>query len=111
LNKLQPASATGKLTLPSGSQTSEDELLIKATESFKNGRIQEGRQALLDYLNTNQSRAEDIFQWMYDNLDLWGKDNASKDAAIIKIRNGMANLSLVGIPEINLSATLIELTS
>jgi len=111
LNKLQPASVSGKLTLPSGAQTSEDELLIKATECFKGGKIQEGRQALLDYLNTNQSRAEDIYQWMYDNLDLWGKDNASKDIAIIKIRNGMANLSLVGIPEINLSATLIELTS
>lgn len=111
LNKLQPASVSGKLMLPSGVKSNEDELLIKATECFKNNKVQEGRQALLDYLNTNQSRAEDIFKWMYDNLDLWGKDNASKDAAIIKIRNGMANLSLVGIPEINLSATLIELTS
>jgi len=34
-----------------------------------------------------------------------------KDASIIVIRNGLANLSLVGIPEISLSATIIELTS
>jgi hypothetical protein len=48
---------------------------------------------------------------MYDNLELWGTTQSEKDAAIIIIRNGLANLSLVGIPEINLAATLIELTS
>jgi hypothetical protein len=31
--------------------------------------------------------------------------------AIIVIRNGLANLSLVGIPEIALAATLAELVS
>ena len=48
---------------------------------------------------------------MYDNLDLWGKDQESKDASIIIIRNGLRDLSFVGIPEINLAATLVELTS
>jgi hypothetical protein len=46
---------------------------------------------------------------MYDNLDLWGKSNEHKDAAIVYIRNGLANLPLVGIPEISLAATLSEL--
>jgi hypothetical protein len=48
---------------------------------------------------------------MYENLDLWGKTPEKRDASIIIIRNGMANLSLVGIPEISLAATLVELTS
>jgi hypothetical protein len=47
---------------------------------------------------------------MYQNLDLWGKSNEQRDASIIVIRNGLANLSMVGIPEISLAATLIELT-
>jgi hypothetical protein len=47
---------------------------------------------------------------MYQNLELWGSEQAQRDAAIITIRNGLANLSLVGIPEISLAATLIELT-
>jgi hypothetical protein len=46
---------------------------------------------------------------MYNNLDLWGKTQEQKDAAIIIIRNGLANLPLVGIPEISLAATIIEL--
>jgi hypothetical protein len=48
---------------------------------------------------------------MYTNLELWGNSQEKKDASVIIIRNGLANLSLVGIPEINLAATLIELTS
>jgi hypothetical protein len=47
---------------------------------------------------------------MYNNLELWGDSSDKRDASIITIRNGLANLSLVGIPEINLAATLIELT-
>ena len=48
---------------------------------------------------------------MYDNLDLWGSTNEQKDKAILIIRNGLAQLPLVGIPEISLAATLVELTS
>jgi hypothetical protein len=48
---------------------------------------------------------------MYENLDLWGKTQEKKDASIITIRNGLANLPLVGIPEISLAATLVELTA
>jgi len=47
---------------------------------------------------------------MYDNLDLWGQDDDQKDKAIIVIRNGLVNHAMVADPEINLSATLCELT-
>jgi hypothetical protein len=58
----------------------------------------------------NPGQLDSIYTWCYNNLDLWGKTQEQKDAAIIIIRNGLANLSLVGIPEIALAATLIELT-
>jgi hypothetical protein len=48
---------------------------------------------------------------MYNNLDLWGNTNEKRDSSIVVIRNGLANLSLVGIPEINVAATLVELTN
>ncbi len=110
LNKLQVASTTGKLVLAT-EKSNEDELLVKATEFFKTGKLLEGRQTLLEYLAMYPSRIEDIYRWMYDNLDLWGATNEKRDQAIIYIRNGLANLALVGIPEISLSATLVELTS
>jgi DNA polymerase III delta prime subunit len=110
LNQLQVNSSSGKLISTSNQTNSEDELLVEATSLFKSGKIYEGRQILLQYLSLYPSRLEDLYRWMYNNLELWGSTNEKRDASIIVIRNGLANLSLVGIPEISLAATLIELT-
>jgi DNA polymerase III delta prime subunit len=111
LNQLQVNSSTGTLLPPISTGSGEDELLYEAAELFKAGKVAEGRQQLLQYLSLNPSRLEDIYRWMYNNLGLWGNTNEKRDASIIFIRNGLANLSLVGIPEISLAATLVELTS
>jgi replication factor C small subunit len=111
LNQLQQNSITGKLSKPQSTGAGEDELLITATDLFKSGKILEGRQQLMQYISLYPTRIEDCYRWAYDNLDLWGQTQERKDAAIIIIRNGLANLPLVGIPEISLAATLCELTT
>ena len=111
LNQLQQNSTSGTLNRPQSTGSGEDELLVAATELFKSGKILEGRQQLLQYISLYPTRIEDCYVWMYQNLDLWGNTNERKDAAIIIIRNGLANLPLVGIPEISLAATLCELTA
>jgi len=65
----------------------------------------------MQYIALYPTRIEDTYKWMYDNLDLWGTQQEKRDASIIFIRNGLAQLPLVGIPEISLAATLVELTS
>lgn len=110
LNQLQVNGSTGTLLAPVSQGNSEDEILVEATNLFKAGKLLEGRQQLMQYLALYPTRLEDVYRWMYNNLDLWGNSNEKKDAAIIAIRNGLVNLSLVGIPEINLAATLAELT-
>jgi DNA polymerase III delta prime subunit len=111
LNQLQVNSSTGKLLAPTTSSSSNDDLLIESTKLFKSGKILEGRQQLMQYVSMYPTRVEDIYVWAYTNLDLWGKTQEKKDQAIITIRNGLANLALVGIPEISLAATLCELTT
>lgn len=111
LNQIQVNSSTGKLLPPVDAGKGEDELLFEATQLFKAGKILEGRQQLLQHLSLYPSRLEDIYRWMYNNLELWGNTNEKRDASIIIIRNGLANLSMVGIPEISLAATMVELTS
>ena len=110
LNQLQVNSSTGTLLSSQTQSSGEDELLVEATNLFKSGKILEGRQQLLQYIALYPTRIEDTYSWMYQNLDLWGKSNEKRDASIIVIRNGLANLSMVGIPEISLAATLVELT-
>jgi replication factor C small subunit len=111
LNQLQVNSSSGKLLPPQAQGSSENELLMEATTLFKSGKIIEGRQQLMQYIALYPTRIEDTYRWMYQNLDLWGKAQEKRDASIIIIRNGLANLPLVGIPEISLAASLVELCS
>ncbi len=111
LNQLQVNSSNGKLMKPQAQGSSEHELLLEATQMFKSGKIMEARQQLMQYIAMYPTRIEDCYRWMYENLDLWGNSQEKKDASIITIRNGLANLPLVGIPEISLAATLVELTT
>jgi hypothetical protein len=85
-------------------------LLHEAVELFREKKILDGRKKVMEYLSFYPTQIENIYRWAYNNLDLWGSTQETKDAAVITIRNGLANLSLVGIPEISLSASLIELT-
>jgi hypothetical protein len=110
LNQLQTNSMSGKLASVQNSGNDQDAMLIEITDLFKGGKVLEGRQQLLQFLGLNPTRLEDIYKWTYVNLDLWGNTTEQKDAAIVVIRNGLANLSLVGIPEISLAATMVELT-
>jgi len=109
LNQLQQNCFDGKLGKPVITGNSENELLLESIELFKNGKIYEGRKQLLQYLALNPSRVEDIYVWAYNNLDLWGNTDEQKDEAIVVIRNGLANLPLIGIAEISISATMAEL--
>jgi DNA polymerase III delta prime subunit len=109
LNQLQTNSNTGKLLPIQNSVNDQDAMLVEITELFKTGNTIDGRKQLLQFLSLNPTRVEDIYRWMYSNLDLWGKTAEQKNQAIVFIRNGLVNLPLVGIPEINLAATLVEL--
>lgn len=111
LNQCQVNSSTGKLLPLDAVASGEDGMLIEISNLFKQKKIYDARQQMLQYLALYPSRIEEVIKWAYNNLDLWGKTNEQKDAAILVIRNTLANLPLVGIPEISLAAMLIELTS
>lgn len=111
LNQLQVNSSTGRLLPVQQGTGDRDSMLVEITALFKAGKLLEGRQQLLEFLSLNPARIEDLYKWMYQNLELWSSTNQGKDAAIIIIRNGLATLPLVGIPEISLSATIAELTA
>lgn len=108
LNTCQMNSTSGKLDKPHGDEGGSQEYKLEVVTMFKAGKIKEARQLLCK--NARPEEMEDMFRWMYDNLDLWGQSDEQRDAAIIVIRNGLVNHAMVADPEINLSATLCELT-
>jgi len=107
LNTVQPNSTSGKLTAPSNDMGSAGDWKLSAVELFKEGRILEARKLMCS--SARPEEMEDVFRWMYDNLELWSKEQEKQDRAIIVIRQGLVNHSFVSDPEINLSATLVEL--
>ena len=52
---------------------------------------------------------DELFCWMYDNLQLWGETQEQHDQAILIIAQGLRNIPMVADLEINLAATLVEL--
>ncbi len=109
LNTCQMNSTTGRLILPRGDEGSVQEWRTEVVKLFKEHRVREARSLLCG--SARPEEMEDIFRWMYDNLDLWSSDEQKQDQAIVIIRNGLVNHSFVADPEINLSATLIELAN
>lgn len=107
LNLLQLNSQSGKLNKPSAADKTMKDWRLECVDLFKSGKIREARAVICQSATPEES--EDIFRWMYDNLDLFGNTEEQKDKAILIIRNGLVNHNSVADTEINLSATLIEL--
>jgi len=108
LNLLQMNTVEGKLKTPSETGTGTADYKLAMVDLFKQGKIREARTLLA--AQARPEEMEEIFRWMYDNLDMWSKTPEGQDEAILIIRKGLANTSLVADQEINLSATLVELS-
>jgi replication factor C small subunit len=107
LNLVQLNSQSGQLNPPGSADRSARDWKLECVDLFKKGRVREARTMICQ--NSTPEEAEDIFRWMYDNLNLWGDTPERQDQAIVIIRNGLVNHNSVADVEINLSATLIEL--
>ena len=108
LQLLQQNSQTGQLNAPNSADKSVGDWKLNCVDLFKQGKIREARTLLCQ--QSTPEEADEIFRWMYDNLDLWSTDVHKQDQAIVIIRNGLVNCSFVADQEINLSATLCELS-
>ena len=108
LNMCQMNSVNGILVSPTGDEGGIKEWKLEVVQLFKAGRVQDARRMLC--ANARPEEMEEIFRWMYDNLELWSTDPEKQDQAIVIIRDGYVNIPLVADQEINLAATLIELS-
>jgi len=108
LNMCQMNSASGTLIAPKGDEGGIREWKLDVVQLFKAGRVQDARKLLC--ASARPEEMEEVFRWMYDNLDLWSTDPEKQDQAIVIICNGLVNIPMVADQEINLAATMIELS-
>ena len=106
INTAQLNSQNGKLSNIKNDNTSTD-YKLKMVELFKNGKIHEARTLICSQAQPEEM--DDIYRWLYTNLDLFGDTQDQQDDAILIIKQGLVDHALVADPEINLSAVLIQL--
>lgn len=94
------------LSIPTTSVDSSD-YKIEMVELFKKGKIREARELVCS--RARPEEMEDIYRWLYDNLDVIAKSDEAKDQAVIVIKQGLVDHLVCADSEINLAATLVKL--
>jgi len=107
LNLCQMNTVDGKLIKPNEGDSATADYKLAVVDLFKQGKILEARKMLCSQVRPEEM--DELFRWMYDNLELWGETQEQKDQAILVIAKGLRNIPMVADQEINLAATLVEL--
>lgn len=107
INLLQQNSGDGILRDPKNEDSGIADYKIEMVELFKQRKIKEARMLLCSRAKAEEM--EEIYRWMYDNLDLFGSDDETKDQALLIIKQALVDHSLIADPEINLAACLVKL--
>jgi replication factor C small subunit len=95
------------LAAPTAGEGNSADYKIEMVELFKRGKIKEARTLLCG--RARPEEMEDIYTWMYQNLDLFGDSEEKKDAALLIIKQGLVDHALCADSELNLAATLVKL--
>jgi len=108
INTVQMNTSEGKLQEPNVADTGQQDYRVQMVDHFKAGKITEARKLLCS--SARPEEMEDIYRWMYDNVEMFGDTEKQQDSAILVIKQGLVDHSFVAEAEINLSATLIQLS-
>lgn len=106
INNLQLNCVNNKL-LSATDSTSSTDYRVEMVELFKKGKITEARKLVCSQALPEEM--EEIYRWLYDNIEIFGSDDATQEKAIRIIKDGLVDHTLIADPEINLAATLIRL--
>ena len=106
INMVQQNVTDAKLHAPSKGDEGEADWKFDMVELFKAGKISEARQLLCGKLRAEEM--EEVYRWLYDNITIFG-DEQKQDTAVLVIKQGLVDHTLVADPEINLAAVLIKL--
>jgi replication factor C small subunit len=106
INLVQQNDNEGKLSAPDRGDAGESDWKFEMVELFKAGKISEARKMLCGKLRAEEM--EEVYRWLYDNLEIFG-DSQKQDSAILILKQGLVDHTLVVDAEINLAAVMVKL--
>jgi DNA polymerase III delta prime subunit len=109
INLVQMNSSTGTLLPPDKGDKSQSDWRLAMVQLFKQGKIADARKLVCK--NARPEEMEEIYRWLYDNLDLISTEETIQDKAVLIIKQGLVDHNSVADAEINLAATLIRIAN
>jgi replication factor C small subunit len=106
INLVQQNVNEDKLAAPNKADGGEADWKFDMVELFKAGKISDARKLLCGKLRAEEM--EEVYRWLYDNITIFGEES-KQDAAILILKQGIVDHTLVVDVEINLAAVLIKL--
>ena len=106
INLVQQNVNENKLAQPNKGDQGEADWKFDMVALFKAGNIKGARKLLCGKIRAEEM--EEVYRWLYDNLEIFGSEE-NQDKAILVIKAGLVDHTLIADPEINLSATLVKL--
>ena len=107
INTVQMSIADNLLQKPVDDSGASAVWRMDMIDLFKAGNIKQARQLIVSKARADEYN--EIYTWLYRNLDLYTSTDEQYDACVLAIRNGLVKHTQVADVEINLSATMIEL--
>ena len=107
INMIQQNCRDGKLMPPQSGDSGQQDYRLQMVELFKAGKINEARKLVCSQARPEE--CEEIYRWLYDNLDIISKQDDQQDKAVLIIKQGLVDHSFVADPEINLASVMIKL--
>ena len=107
INMVQQNCRDGKLMPPQSGDSGQQDYRLQMVELFKAGKINEARKLVCSQARPEE--CEEIYRWLYDNLEIITKEDELQDKAVLIIKQGLVDHSFVADPEINLASVMIKL--
>jgi replication factor C small subunit len=107
INLVQQNVSEGKLAAPNKGDEGAADWKFDMVQLFQAGKILEARKLLCGKLRAEEM--EEVYRWLYDNLEIFGNEE-NQDKAILIIKAGLVDHTLIADAEINLAATLVKLS-
>lgn len=109
IGMMQSNVVDGKLVLADDVQGTEADYKADMLALFAAGQYREARTLVCEQATPEEY--QDIYRFMYENLELWAGDDPEKqDKAVLVIRDGLVKHTSCADIELNLAATFIELS-
>lgn len=107
ISMIQANSYDGKLHSPDADAEVISDFRVDMITLFRSGNYKEARTLICK--NIRKDEYDDMYKFMYRNVEIWGNTDLKQNKAILAIRDGLVKQLSCGDLELNLSATLVQL--